>query len=157
MVGSGPGLAVIVTFIVHIIEIDALLVPRGHSGLWQAGSGYRFHTSLINMGSGGRTLDPTAEPYSGQSRSGVSASTVTSDDVATGTTGLLLHDPLFSKGATFLQPFPQRQPMTWPISFSTVAGEWSNGFRETVHASGSEIVKGVRTRSACDSSDCWCM
>ena len=27
MVGSGPGLAVIVTFIVHIIEIDGLLVP----------------------------------------------------------------------------------------------------------------------------------
>ena len=76
MVGSGPGLAVIVTCIVHIIEIDALLVPRGHSGLWQVGSGYRFHTSLLSMGSGGRALDPTAEPYSGQSRSGVSVNTV---------------------------------------------------------------------------------
>ena len=57
MVGSGPGLAVIVTFIVHIIEIDALLVPRGHSGLWQVGSGYRIHAPLVIMDPGGIALD----------------------------------------------------------------------------------------------------
>ena len=66
MVGSGPGLAVIVTFIVRIIEIDALLVPRGHSGLWQVGSSYRSHASLVSMVSGGRPLDPTAEAYTAQ-------------------------------------------------------------------------------------------
>ena len=60
MVGSGPGLAVIVTFIVHIVEIDALLVPRGHSGLWQVGSGYRSHAPLVSMDPGGLALDPTA-------------------------------------------------------------------------------------------------
>ena len=67
MVGSGPGLAVIVTFIIHIVEIDALLVPRGHSGLWQVGSGYRIHAPLVNMDSGGIALDPTADLGSEQS------------------------------------------------------------------------------------------
>ena len=57
---SGPGLAGIVTCIVHIIEIDALLVPRGHSGLWQVGSSYRSHASLVSMVSGGRPLDARA-------------------------------------------------------------------------------------------------
>ena len=98
-------LVLVVTCLVHIVEIDALLVPRGQSGLWQVGSSYRSHASLVSMTSGGRPLDPTAEAYLGQSRSGVSVSTVKSDDVATGSTGLSLHDPLFSKGATFLQPF----------------------------------------------------
>ena len=60
MVGSGPGLAVIVTFLVHIIEIDALLVPRGHSGLWQVGSAWRSHAPLVNMDPGGLARDPTA-------------------------------------------------------------------------------------------------
>ena len=60
MVGSGPGLAVIVTFIIHnhIVEIDALLVPRGHSGLWQVGSAWRSHTSFVNMDPGGLTHGP---------------------------------------------------------------------------------------------------
>ena len=74
MVGSGPGLAVIVTFIIHIVEIDALLVPRGHSGLWQVGSAYRSHASLISMDSVDLALDPTADLSSKQSLNVDSAS-----------------------------------------------------------------------------------
>ena len=60
MFSYGPGLALVVTCIFSFVEINAAIVPRGHSGLFPSVWQHRIHAPLVRMAPSGPGIDPTA-------------------------------------------------------------------------------------------------